>query len=889
MKKQFILAAAFALLGNSPGGNQQSTAPETHQLKALAQNIQISGSGHNLPFYNHPPDAFLNVWYNGDVVGSTQLSPVDGSYDLVVTLTGVDDLRLQEFGVRPNPFHERVNIDLGTRGGDYFVRVFDVSGREILSESYNLREGNHSFELSGLGQGVRLVNIVSSTGLSRTEKVMQTSQLYNPSVSVSESSGVFFKSVSVSDLLFEFYAPGHETFSVVESVQPNMVVDYVLQQTSQAGVRTKSTQVNDPLFNVGVPSSVVEYRVPGDNSLLVSGMTNGQGLFTGSFEHEYWVNWANSSDTVFAIPNLLVSGAHPNYVNAQVVVPNNSEMVVLDLNQVPQESSSFITTVVENDVFGFMIGGASVNYVNPVNGSTIIQGVTNSQGIHVGDVSNPFYVNPVNVNDTLFLIPNVQVNVSATNHSSASQTVPNQTSTLEFVLAQIPEQLVSNVSGVVTSSGGAPLGSVQVTALEPDNSSMNSTSTNSQGNYVFSLNYEAWNNPVNPSQSFTVPSHFLLKFEKEGYTTHTTGNKSFASSVIHDQVLSPESQSFSFTFSGLYTADDEHVNDFLGGGFVLKVKNKNTGEVQSLQQSGTNPLTVSMQGVASDEVQVWQENSLLADLVVIQHSNKAWYEDNVAQNRPTYLWAPSQSFDTLTTTLGNLANPAWSQNLEAFFFEYNHVTTNGDPKTFNGELCYMTFARPPGGGTIKKRMNSHATNPDDIALERFIWTYDFGTGTTIPQNKLDEMIDINNTILQYTTTPTGRELLPTETILVYSMSQPEVVAAQARGWTYTASTWRQAGSPNNAINFNTSTLCIDDSYSRYSQFGVNIETIMEEQFEELIGSIDPQGTSTSNYITEYTSTGVTLNKFGRHMLKINLLLDVGSQLLPANTMPPSAP
>ncbi|HHN47935.1 MAG TPA: hypothetical protein ENN08_03225 [Bacteroidales bacterium] len=72
------------------------------QQKTLAiETINISGTGHNLPFYNHQPDAGVNVWYEGGIAGNTALSEVDGSYSLMVSLTGIQQPQIHDFVAKP--------------------------------------------------------------------------------------------------------------------------------------------------------------------------------------------------------------------------------------------------------------------------------------------------------------------------------------------------------------------------------------------------------------------------------------------------------------------------------------------------------------------------------------------------------------------------------------------------------------------------------------------------------------------------------------------------------------------------------------------------------------------------------------------------------------------
>ncbi|HHN48392.1 MAG TPA: T9SS type A sorting domain-containing protein, partial [Bacteroidales bacterium] len=239
----------------APCSAQPSASVQAQQKTLAIETINISGTGHNLPFYNHPPDAGVNVWYEGGIVGNTALSEVDGSYSLTVSLTGIHRPQIHDFVVKPSPFAERVQIDFYSSGGIHHIRVMDMKGAVILQKEFNLSNGNHTLQLSGLGQGVKLVNITTAAGASNTFKLIQTGNNLNPAMDISQAGTKTFKTGMANELLFEFYAPGHETYTVTATAQPTMNVDYVLPQESETGSRTKTTQTNDSLFNAGIPEA----------------------------------------------------------------------------------------------------------------------------------------------------------------------------------------------------------------------------------------------------------------------------------------------------------------------------------------------------------------------------------------------------------------------------------------------------------------------------------------------------------------------------------------------------------------------------------------------------------------------------------------------------------
>jgi hypothetical protein len=297
------------------------------------------------------------------------------------------------------------------------------------------------------------------------------------------------------------------------------------------------------------------------------------------------------------------------------------------------------------------------------------------------------------------------------------------------------------VHGQVTEVGNySPLNGVTVRLLVPTDQEYQEAQqvhTDSQGLYQLNQEYLQYTNPENDDQTLKVPENIKLKFEKNAYATITTNPIPTKANIQHNQTLESLIQEYQITITP-YTFDNAHMQSVLSEPYTLHIKNITTGETQSVSQTGTQPLQITLQGQPQDELEIWHLHEELAELIVIQHNQQEWYEENVAQNRPTRFWDHTQPFQKVITTISHIANPEWNNALELYTPRYHLTTTDGHPKTFNGEIIGMIAGRSPGG-VVKNRTRQQANIPNAPGLEIFIWAYDFGTGQPLPQNKLNEM------------------------------------------------------------------------------------------------------------------------------------------------------
>jgi hypothetical protein len=115
----------------------------------------------------------LNFWANNDGTGYARFTTLSNTtiksftadfgtsviYSFTVGYTvNVDEVSLDELNVYPNPANEVLHIDLPTNTGNALVRVFDASGRVVITKELNVQSA--SLDISNLAAG--LYNVVVS-------------------------------------------------------------------------------------------------------------------------------------------------------------------------------------------------------------------------------------------------------------------------------------------------------------------------------------------------------------------------------------------------------------------------------------------------------------------------------------------------------------------------------------------------------------------------------------------------------------------------------------------------------------------------------------------------------------------------------------------------------
>ena len=94
----------------------------------------------------HPDTA---IWHNGDVF---QLQLNNAINDI--------DANKENLLISPNPMQGKAEIMFNVKqAGIASIKIYEITGKEIIHSDENLSQGNHQFQLTGLKQGAYFINI----------------------------------------------------------------------------------------------------------------------------------------------------------------------------------------------------------------------------------------------------------------------------------------------------------------------------------------------------------------------------------------------------------------------------------------------------------------------------------------------------------------------------------------------------------------------------------------------------------------------------------------------------------------------------------------------------------------------------------------------------------
>lgn len=694
------------------------------------------------------------------------------------------------------------------------------------------------------------------------------------------------------DTILEFYgiktdinSINHQNEEIFSSYSKNIELEAVLTRLENEESANINIMLKNDVMDLHVAGATYKILNEYGDILQSSEETNYEGRIQGNIMRGFTVN---NNDTVYDFNKIII----PISAQYHELDTLNFDFENINAEHILKQIQYFDEAILNAEIKGqpLDILASNIELQAKYNDFEIGNATTNNEGVASMMIPYSFYQYQSQklkfLNGEEITGP---ISIFATNPAYEAAEFQKEFSNIMNLIKNMqitPTNKTANIYGIVTEMGTSnPINNVSVDLSESYNGddfeNADETQSNPDGAYSFELDFIEYTNPNNASHFLRQPSLIQLGFSINTHQDETTSAIPISENVEHNQELESLLEEYDITITP-YTFDNEHASNVVNGQYTLHIKNKTLGVTQSITQSGTSPMNITIIGMPDDEIQLWHNHEELADLLIIQHQNQAWSEYNIAQNRPQIFWSHDQPIaDTTQTTLANLANPAWNHSLELYTPRYHLYTSNNELRTYNGEVLNMIVGRAPGGGLIKKRTQEHATNPDLPALEVFIWAYHMTTNEPIPENRLDEMITVNDNIMQYTTTPTGRELLPINTYIVYDMSQPEVIAAQEREWTYTTATWRESGPPGNSFVLDPETLTINSSSSVYDLV-TTTGVIQEEQFQALLGSADPSDGGTASYITAYDNNGIaTPNLLGQTMIKTTLLVDPVTWTIPS--------
>lgn len=253
---QWLLALTMAL-----------STPQTTQAQYFDDPVMLSGTGHAIPNMNTllaKVIAYEEI-APGDTIAldSTWTDPSNqGYYELNFIMTSILE-KVSSRGIKSmgNPYNDQARIVFTTPQSDkYLLSVFDISGRQLLTQDLSLPAGAHEITLEGLGSpGIKLVNIQGGH-LNQSVKITQLRSNYGAGATMrtqqTDLSGLL-KELSVSDeiiLKFKPQSSGPEMYEDLTMVVPaqTATVDYVIQQIPYNFITTLKTFVE-----TGEPVTVV--------------------------------------------------------------------------------------------------------------------------------------------------------------------------------------------------------------------------------------------------------------------------------------------------------------------------------------------------------------------------------------------------------------------------------------------------------------------------------------------------------------------------------------------------------------------------------------------------------------------------------------------------------
>lgn len=112
-------------------------------------------------------------------------------------VTSIYSTKVQEGELRayPNPMTERCNVEfLAKTSGIYSIELYDLTGKKMLSNQYNLKQGGHVFSIQGLSSGIYNLSI-------KTDNYFYTTKLLSKNNASSSASITYAHNKPTSTVL----------------------------------------------------------------------------------------------------------------------------------------------------------------------------------------------------------------------------------------------------------------------------------------------------------------------------------------------------------------------------------------------------------------------------------------------------------------------------------------------------------------------------------------------------------------------------------------------------------------------------------------------------------------------------------------------------------------
>ncbi len=853
--------------------------PPTTQAETQNNKITIQGTIKNNILNEKLGNATIRAEYAG--IDTTIGTNENGEYSLELTTTSVNEQPPlpEQYWLSnnyPNPFNPTTNIQYTTPvNGTHSIEIYNILGQRIHRETLELDVGTHKFNIQGINNPGTYFLRVSNNEKTFTEKMIRLDGQGKNDVRISTQSlgnnpiNALGKE-NDNYLRLTFTAKHHEEKDTLFIPENYHEINKTLPQTiyeieSSANITTKN-QEDKALGN----TSISLYNND-TNRLIKETNTDEQGQATINYEAPTVIN--QNEETIPLIEELRLEGSKQNHEPTTKTTPyEQHKNITLTLEEIIQNINSTVTGTITNQN-GEPLNNAKATITKHPEADTLTTTTTNNQGQYHAEYELPENQLP----------QQLKIHYEKTGHTPRDTTITYQQHlNINTTLKEITNKTTATINGILKNEQtNENIPGASITLRNKDTGeTLLSTNTNTAGEFngEYQVNYH-----LEGQDTVYHVTTLELTLNKEKYEDKNIA-KQFKLNKNIQETMTHEGTQHGFKITP-YTATGKNVLEKTGEPITLRIKTLD-GTIHEYTQSSDEKMNINLVDYSeAGTILLWHDHDSLADLIVMQHENQGWTEANPAQNRPTRFWAPGMPFDTLTTTLGTLTQPNIKNNLEIYIPEYyleyyDYQSQTNKHLTFNGEiLTTMLAGRGNRQGIITNWKAPHVPH-----IDRMIWTYrvdpnnPWDNSNPIPENKIQEMLDIAMEIDKHAITPTGRNRKPVNYHLIHEEQDSIVGEAQQRNWEYTSRSWRQIGPPGNGVRLDSNYRILEGN-ARYAE-GAGIFAVGEEEFEKTLASGDaPNNQSSGAYTFKPKDNIVTPNHVGRTMIAVSTTVDTGTQFL----------
>ncbi|GAB4290402.1 MAG: hypothetical protein Kow0098_08980 [Ignavibacteriaceae bacterium] len=354
---------------------------------SVAQTTTIHGTVKDKDYQLHNIDS---AYVKGIDLGTLEtlfetFTNEDGFYQATINGTGTGEIQENPLEFRlsqnyPNPFNPETRFEFTTpEPGNYTLRIFNILGEEVFSNTYDLPRGEHAFNISGLGAaGVYIYNITGKEASESKKMIQLDGTRFNPSVTLLNQASNLNKPGSL-ELRITADKEGYYKDSSDISIEPGgtYVQYFQLVQVPRQDTITFFSDMN-----------LVPTNTPGDNTSitatndLFSGTTNQDGEFSTQFTAQYIQNPDNPSDREYTPSEFTATATRPNTLNdsEEFTITNTDTIHWLNnLQQTLIDKNGSVTGNVDDEQ-NQNLPGVLVKHYDHTNEALFGQAETNTSG-----------------------------------------------------------------------------------------------------------------------------------------------------------------------------------------------------------------------------------------------------------------------------------------------------------------------------------------------------------------------------------------------------------------------------------------------------------------------------------------------------------------------------